>query len=852
MTTIQPNPIIRIPQIRMAGDIDTALPLEHTQVTVQITGPAALVVVTQRFSNPLRDPAELDYLFPLPEDAAITSFLLQVGQRNIVGDLQEREAARTTYAEALHSGKHAGLLEQRRPNLFAVRLANVKPGETIFSTVRYQQRLHFSDSPESGGTYEFVFPMGLTPKYDSPQHPAEGEGVHSPVALDEKIGPVEIDVSVDAGFAVQAVSSPSHLLETLWLDGVESGRRFQAHLAGVYIPDHDFVLRYSLATGQAGAAGWASSEAHTDGHFLATLMPPLLQDDPEPLPREFIFVLDRSGSMSGQPIRQARNALRACLRALNPQDTFTILLFDNQLEWYQREPVLVTQEQIDLADSFLRTVEGRGGTEIVAALGSALALPDAPNRMRMVVFLTDGAVSVEARLLEEVRKKIGRSRIFTFGIGPSVNRALLSRMAAAGRGRAQFLQLDDDIEGAIIRFQDSVSYPALTDLSIAWEQGNVWDIYPATLPDLYYGQPLEISGRLALSGQGPLRITVNGMRAGQPVRMTLDIAGGAGKDVLVERLWAQARADDLMEQMEITPEHAEKVRGELIKLALEYHLVTPWTSFVGVDQSAEVVNARVQVIHVAQPLPQGLQPGGFGLQRRMKVHMAAEEMPSEFAMPAAFAPSAPTPTQQGAASQPEPFGSGKVMASRSLKSAAQQARDKLLRSVKEHGTQLEPVPAEGSQAVLRWLARSQNLNGSWRDDVEWTAAGLLAFLRAGQTAHVGIFRHVIRRAVQWLIDNPGNRPNWFLRAYALKELVSAGADEKIHLAAEQASDALPAPANPLEEATAGNPIDPLVEIRTLDDLRIASILRAGLPVPDALLHGPNSDLARLWAAAMAR
>ncbi|RPJ44484.1 MAG: VWA domain-containing protein, partial [Chloroflexi bacterium] len=610
MPETKASPMIAFPQIVLANEIDSALPLEHTTVSAQVTGPVASVVVTQRFGNPLKEPAELDFLFPLPENAAITGFDLQVGAQRIQGDLQEQETARTAYEEARGQGKRAGLFEQRRPNLFAVRLAHVQAGETIHAMVHYQQRVKFEDD-----AYEFVYPMGLTPKYDSPQQTGEGEGTHAPIVRGgEAVGPVEISLAVDAGLPVGEPSSPSHTVEVARLDD----RRFQMRLAGEQIPDHDFVLRYPAAGEQTQAAGWTSGAEGTgkDGFFLATLVPPAVEAETEPAPREFIFVLYRSGSMSGEPILQARNALRACLRALNPNDTFRVLLFDNELEWFHTEPTGVTQEQIERADAYLEQVQGRGGTEIVRALEAALSIPPSGERVRFIVFLTDGAVSAEGRVLDGIRSRIGGARLFTFGIGPSVNRALLSRMAELGRGRASFLQLNEDIEGAIIRFQDSVSFPALTDLALEWEGGKAWDIYPARLPDLYFGQPLEICGRMAWSEAKPARLTVRGKRAAaggkaQPVVLTVTLAQSTGREPAIERLWAHERVDDLLEQAEMEPKRADKLRAEIVGLALEHNLVTVYTAYVAIDHVDAVSGGQARLIHIAQPLPQGLQPGPF-------------------------------------------------------------------------------------------------------------------------------------------------------------------------------------------------------------------------------------------------
>lgn len=835
MTELQPAPMLRIPQIILVDEaIDSALPLEHTLVNVQITGPLATVAIKQRFGNPLRERAELEYLFPLPAEAAITGFSLQIGERTIRGDLQEREAARSAYEDARSKGARAGLFEQRRENLFSVRLANVQPGETIEATLRYQQQLVHEDDP-FGGAYEFTFPMGITPKYDSPEHPEEGEGVHAPLAHGEKIGPVEIELAADAGFPMRELSSPTHPIEIVWLDGEPGegqpgGRRFQVRLAGEHIPDRDFVLRMAPGVDQPRLAGWMSSAAEKDGdvdegYFLAALLPPAIEDDPQPSPREFIFVLDRSGSMSGEPIRQARNALRACLRVLNPEDRYSILLFDNTLEWFRPEPMPATQETVEQADAFLKQVEGRGGTEIVQALEAALALPVDPQRTRYVVFLTDGAVSAEGRVLERVRPKTGQARLFTFGIGPSVNRALLSRMAALGRGRASFLQVDEDIEGAIIRFQDSISFPALTDLSLHVEGGKVWDVYPSRLPDLYYGQPLAIRGRIAHRRDDTVRLTVSAMRAGRPLQITAELLAPVGRDQAVERLWAQARIDELFEQMALDPRSAEKLRADILGLALEHGLVTALTSFVAVDQQVDAVSGTARVIHVAQPLPQGLNILGFAPHG--PIAAAPPVMPGAAGGPVIAAAKMRTfvnPQLSKDAPGDALFSTSGVREGRSLEAASLPA------------DALPEVDSRksGGEPVLRWLSRTQNMNGSWQGDVEWTAAALLAFIRAGHTTHSGSYRQIVRRAARWLARSSAAGLAEQARVLALNELAAATGNRAGAIA-------------PPEFALS---IQPPEAIRTLHDLRHAALLRVKLPVPAELLNGPHAELARVWSAVM--
>jgi Ca-activated chloride channel homolog len=230
--TVHPAPApvdeLRLGALIVAGiPAVSSLPLEHTDVVAQVCGPLASVSVTQRFGNPFHEPVELAYLFPLPHEAAIVDYELRIGQRVIRAEMQELEAARQTYAEARTAGKRAGLVEQRRPNLFSVELANVQPGETIMATVRYQERLRYDD-----GDYQFVFPMGITPKFHA--DPAEARNVDAPIAGGgAPIGRVDLSLAVDAGGPAGDPRSPSHAVEVTRLDE----RRFSVRLLGDIIPN---------------------------------------------------------------------------------------------------------------------------------------------------------------------------------------------------------------------------------------------------------------------------------------------------------------------------------------------------------------------------------------------------------------------------------------------------------------------------------------------------------------------------------------------------------------------------------------------------------------------------------------
>ena len=834
---MNPSPMSRevlFGELRFAGEEtgSNALPLKRTNVTVQVTGPLASVVVTQSFANPMTSPVELEYLFPLPEKAAVVDFELLLGKRRVKGDLQELEQAHAAYDQANQAGQQAGLFEQRRPNLFSIHLANVLPGESIQATMRYQEPVKFDD-----GMYEFVFPMGITPKYDRRGQTEEAARTQAPLAKPgEAIGPVTISLALDAGMRVEDPTSPSHAMQVTRMDE----RRFQVQLAGEVIPNKDFVMRYELVQKTVAASAW-TSESKTGSVFLASLVPPRLSEDYLPQPREFIFVLDRSGSMTGDPIAQARNALRACLRTLNPDDRFRILLFDDVLEWYDHEPKSVSQVEIDRADGFLAQVQGRGGTEIIAALNVVLALPEDVARTRYVLFLTDGAVSAEAAALEAVRRTLGRTRLFTFGIGPSVNRALLNRLAVLGRGTAEFLQLNEDIEGAVIRFQDRVSFPLVKNLTMAWTNAKAWDIYPAQLPDLYAGQPLILCGLFTRQGNSPAQLVVSGLAGTQSVRMTVDLVGPPQSDPALARVWARLRVDDLLEQIALDPSQLAARRAEVIGLAIDHHLVTPFTAFVAVDQDIANPEAKSKTLAVAQPLPEGLERQGFARQSLS----ARPPMPTAaYTGMVASAKSASFPIL----SPISHLLSGKMSRSVQADTAAMPFEEAESRQVQE-------TAPEALQAFLRWLARTQQLEGCWKGDVEITSAAMLTFVRAGHTTQTGSFRQAVRRAYEWLKNAQASGFALFARALALHTLAQATGLLAHQASAAQICSGLPAPATLLEgvvsdllNSVPSQDLSGPSQVATLDDLRLAGILNLAVVVPEEVRQ--TNDLSIAWTASL--
>lgn len=806
----------------VAGDLASALPLEHTFVRAEITGLLASVTVTQQFSNPLNEPAELIYLFPLPHSAALIGFEIHIGSREIQGELHEVGTARQEYEEAVRQGQQAGLAEQRMEGLYSVSLAHVRPGEAVSAVFHYQERIKFDDN-----VYEFIFPMGLTPKYHSPDHPEEGDGVDAPIATPgERIGDVQIEVHLLPGLPLGQPVSPSHSLQ---VEALPDGG-LKIRLQKPALPDHDFVLRLPVAVQEAVLQAWRAAGQNGD-YFLALLQPPdLRQGTANPPPRQFIFVLDRSGSMGGQPIAQARNALRACLRTLNPQDEFAIQLFDNVVEWYQPRFSPVTQAEIDKADQFLAAVEGRGGTEIIGALQAAFTFSRQPEgRLRYIVFLTDGAVSATERALAEISRKLGKARLFVFGIGPSVNRPLLSRMAAMGRGTSEFLQLDEDIEGAIIRFQDRLAFPALTDLTLTVENATLWDVLPSPLPDAYVGQPVVVLGRLKQSAEVAPRLVLRGIRDGQKLEIPF-ILPAATENSAVRRAWGQARLDALLEQAAQEGASTNRLRNEIISHALDYGLASPETAFIAIDRDSAVADGEPRRVRVSQPLPQGLDLAGF-------TGRAGGIMPIRLGMqaPDAFQMMEP---QVHAAGRPKSFIQEMSASDFDIPSF-----------MRLSGVEVPAAP----ETLLRNLARSQKLNGSWEDDVEHTASALLYFVRNGHSSTRGSFRVVVQRAVEWLLHQQGSGLAELARLVALAEQKTAAGDASaeetaVWAQAELGISTAPEDAALLPRLLAHEAVVQSPRITSADELRLAALAGQRLPLDKRAERWFSGEWGKVWKA----
>ena len=586
------------------------LPLKHTDVRAAITGYVGTVDVTQQFENPFDRRIEAVYMFPLPEKAAVSEFVMTIGERRIRGILREKEEAEAIYREARAQGYQASLLTQHRPNIFEQKVANIEPGKRIDVNIRYFHSLAYRD-----GWYTFVLPTVIGPRYNpsgskDPVHAlprsevqpvSTGAGVRY-LRPEERSGhDIGIAVELDAGVAIEAIESSHRIDKTR--KGPENATITLADQAT--IPNRDFVLRFKVAGGRVktNLLTYVDREKG-QGYFTMVLYPP---EDLESAPRhpmEMVFVLDCSGSMSGQPIAQAKAAVLEALDLLKPGDTFQVIRFSNKASRFGPKPVPATRENVALAKRYVSRLQGGGGTRMIEGIRAALNFPHDPRRLRFVTFLTDGYIGNEVEILEAIHKSIGESRIFSFGVGSSVNHYLLNRMAKVGRGAVAYLGLEDSGSEVMGYFFRRISRPALTDLAIDWGGMKVTDTYPQRLPDLFAGRSVAVTGKFRGEPGEPV---VRGRAGGKNVEHVVRRRGIEDTHAFIPNIWARLRIAELEDRQAWTHDPHNELAGAIKQTALEYALMSDYTAFVAVDASRPTAGSQGTTVHQAVPVPEGVR-----------------------------------------------------------------------------------------------------------------------------------------------------------------------------------------------------------------------------------------------------
>jgi Ca-activated chloride channel family protein len=603
-------------------------PLKHTDVDARITGPLARVTVTQEFENPFSQKIEAVYVFPLPTNAAVDDMTMLVGDHTVKGVIKPREEARRIYDNARRSGQVAGLLDQERPNIFTQAVANIVPGAKVKIVISYVETM-----PYEAGSYEFRFPMVVAPRYIPGRPTGQQAGGWSPdtnrVPDASRITPqvtpegtraghdISLKVAIDSGVPIESLLSKTH---DVAIDRPGPDRALIHLKDKAVIPNKDFVLKYDVA-GRRVQDAVLTHHGSKGGFFTMILQPPERVAVAEVTPKELVFVLDTSGSMMGFPIEKAKEAMRHALNGLNPRDTFNLITFAGDTRILFPHPVPATAENLEQAQRFLETRRGSGGTEMMKAIRAALDPSDHQGNVRIVCFMTDGEVGNDFAIIDEV-KRHPNARVFSFGIGSSVNHFLLDNMARYGRGEVEYVGLRDDGSAAARRFHERVRNPLLTDISIDWGGLPVSELSPARVPDLFGAKPVVISGRYNGSGSGTVRL--RGRMAGRDfVRdIRVDLPASQPDHDVLATLWARRKVDDLMAQDMRGLQRGqfpEDLKRQITQLGLDYRLMTQFTSFVAVEERVVTEGGTPRRVEVPVEMPEGMSyEGVFGNENVME------------------------------------------------------------------------------------------------------------------------------------------------------------------------------------------------------------------------------------------
>lgn len=592
-------------------------PRLHTGVRMEVSGIIARVEVRQRFQNTGDQWVEGIYAFPLPENSAVDRLHMTVGERVIVGEIREKVAAQKLFEQAKASGQRASLVQQHRANLFRTSVANIGPHETIEVAIGYLQIVD-----QQAGRYSLRFPLTITPRYlpatstyaalsatsDTPVSEVSlsssipgntasiGDLQPSFASADAARQSVSFDISIDAGVAVDDIRSAYHKIKTSQHEGRYAVRLVDRAVA----PDHDFELAWTPVVYAEPATAMFREQTDAGEHVLLMFMPP--QETARiATPRDVIFIIDTSGSMSGESMEQARAALFNGLSTLKPRDRFNVMQFNSTYDALFRQTVEVTEENLDSARDYVNALYSTGGTEMYAVLKAAMATPTSGEHLRQIVFITDGAVGNEHELMRLIEDSLGDARLFTVGIGSAPNGAFMRKAAQTGRGTFTYIGSTGEVDARMSELLQKIESPILTNIQLQWPDGVSPEYAPAQVGDLYAGEPVVVTARVNGNVRGTLGIS--GVAASAWTRqISLDRAAFRNG---VATLWARHRVEDLMDlrAARLSP---DEIRAQVLPLALQYGLVTQYTSLIAVDKTPARPNGeRLDAHRIDNTKPQG-------------------------------------------------------------------------------------------------------------------------------------------------------------------------------------------------------------------------------------------------------
>lgn len=571
-----------------------------SHVEANVSGLLGMVTLTQLFTNQSDQWQEAIYTFPLPDSAVVSGMRIKVGEKNIVASVKEKKQAKALYQQAKKEGKVASLVQQHRPNLFSQRLANIPPHETVRIELQFELPVRYRHN-----RFELRLPTTITPRYmpGAPITAGEAETVTlsnngwasatdvvpdateiSPYYLPQEAqsgrNRMSVNITVDSGVPVEHVTSPSHAIRVSTLGETRYGIATQ-HASEPM--DRDIILHWYPSKHTVPVAAAFVEQVASQYYALVMLQPPVTPTA-SPMPQERVFIIDRSGSMAGTSMRQAKQALQLALAQLTPNDSFNIIAFDDESEQLFTHSAVANRQNIALAREFVEALEADGGTDMQPAL--QLALQEQSNKLRQIVFITDGSVGNEQQLLAQIHQQLGNNRLFTVGIGSAPSEYFMRKAAEFGRGSYTYISDTSQLANEMSALFSTLQSPALTDITIDWPTATA-STYPAPVPDLYAGEPIVAVAQLPPSAHtgAPIRVKLTGKIGQTPWQQTVKLSlDDARPPTGIAKLWARKRVESLTDS-ELTGGNPETIKQQIIDTALTHQIVTRYTSLIAVEQT---------------------------------------------------------------------------------------------------------------------------------------------------------------------------------------------------------------------------------------------------------------------------
>lgn len=584
-----------------------SFPLKETKVSSQINGVIADTYVTQTYTNEGKTPINAKYIFPASTKASVHGMTMQIGNRLITARIKEKEEAREEFEEAKSQGKSASLLEQQRPNVFSMDVANVMPNDTVVIQLHYTEMVVSTE-----GSYQFVFPTVTGPRYtSSPEDPGKDDNqwVSTPYLKEGKTpsGRYDIAVSLSTGVPVTDITCRSHSIK---IDkSSASAARITLEDPEDFAGDRDFILDYKL-TGQDVNCGLLLDQGEEENFFMLMIQPPKRYDPEDIPPREYIFLMDVSGSMYGFPLDTAKGLIKDLVTSLRDTDTFNLILFSGASSRMSPVSVPATAENIQRAVELIDRQEGGGGTEMAPALRDALAIPKTEGTSRSIITITDGYISGEKEIFGIISQNLADTDFFSFGIGDSVNRYLIDGIAKVGLGESFVVTDDKDALDTAKRFCTYIQAPLLTDIQVSYNGFEVYDVEPAALPTLFAQRPIVLFGKWLGEPGGSIQVT--GRSGNRDYVQDIQVSQASiGSNPGISYLWARTMVENLTDY-NTGLEEDDSIKKEVTQLGLKYSMMTPYTSFVAVMEEVRNPDGACRDVDQPLPLPQGISDLSVG------------------------------------------------------------------------------------------------------------------------------------------------------------------------------------------------------------------------------------------------